>query len=527
MSVFPILMRLRLKGLFGINAALKTRDPDKKRKAVFRVIGIAVLGVFLFGSMFTSFSGVAYFMKEAGQLEAVLPLGAVAGTAMMLLTCVVSGGTALFGSKDHETLLSMPIPSGTVILYREYSLYLYLLLFAFYTFMPAVAAYAVHALPAWWFYLLALLALLLLPVPALVVGCALGVGVGLLLARVRGKNVIKTALYIVLLIGVMLIYTTDLSEEALAQAMSSVAGLAERIYPPAVWIGDMLSGGSPIGFIAFAALSIALLWGFTSLAGRASGAIHARMTAVAAGRKYRIRELKSAPAWRALFTKELRRFLASPLYMMNTSAGLVMLIILAVVYALKGGDSLNAFMGGIVSIDSALPAMLTFFVGMSSTTAASISLEARALQQLVALPVRGRDVVNAKCLVNLVTTVPAVLVSATVLTVFGGLSPATAVMLYLVPIAFALFTSVVGLALNVAMPKLDWKNEQQVIKQGGAVGFSILIGFGAAGLTIAAALIINSVWVYVAAILAVLTVTAILYRSLTRRIIKKLVKIEG
>lgn len=528
MSVFPVLMRLHLKGLFGINAAVKTADPDKKRKTVFRIAGMCVLMAMLLSSVFSSYMGAAYiFSSTGGSAEGVLTLGVLAATAFSLLTAVVSGGTALFASKDRDLLLAMPIPARTVMLYREYSLYMYLLLFAAFLFVPAAAAYAVTAAPAWWFYPTALGVLLLLPVPPLVAGCALGVFVAVLLARFRGKNIIKTVLYCTFFVGVMMIYTVDLNDETMERVFSAASSLAGSVYPPAAWTASALSGGSAAGLAAFVPACLLLLWGFTALAERMSNAVNAGLTAAAAGRRYRVGELRVSSPARAVFRKEFRRFLSSPLYMMNTCAGLVLMLILSVAYVIKGGDAVSAMFGGLFSPGPVLPALLSLICVMSSTTASAISLEGRALPLLLSLPVKGRDLVRGKCLVNLVMLVPAVVVSATVLTVFGACTGVTAVMLYVLPLCYAVFISLLGLSLNVAMPKLDWKNEQQVIKQSASVGFTLLAGFGAALPALAAGILSLGEWLYPATAAAVLAASALMYSRLSKRMVGKLTAFEG
>ena len=103
---------------------------------------------------------------------------------------------------------------------------------------------------------------------------------------------------------------------------------------------------------------------------------------------------------------------------------------------------------------------------MSTTTASSISLEGKGIDQLKVLPVSAMSVFRAKLSLHLALTLPAQAVAATLFTV--ALRPAfsEAVLLYALPAAFAVLAGLAGLWINLAHPKFDWKSETEVVKQG-------------------------------------------------------------
>ena len=47
----------------------------------------------------------------------------------------------------------------------------------------------------------------------------------------------------------------------------------------------------------------------------------------------------------------------------------------------------------------------------------------------------------------------------------------------LVPAVYIVFSAVAGLAVNMALPLLQWENEIQVVKQSGATAVSLFIAF--------------------------------------------------
>ena len=81
----------------------------------------------------------------------------------------------------------------------------------------------------------------------------------------------------------------------------------------------------------------------------------------------------------------------------------------------------------------------------------------------------------------MITLSPTVIVSSVLYAFALGLSPASALMLPLATLSFCLFTGLFGLAANLLLPKLDWKNEIVPIKQGGASLVAMLGGMLASG----------------------------------------------
>ena len=53
----------------------------------------------------------------------------------------------------------------------------------------------------------------------------------------------------------------------------------------------------------------------------------------------------------------------------------------------------------------------------------------------------------------------------------------TIIMMYITPIIYALFISVLGLLINLYFPKFDWNNEVVVIKQSLASFLTMFLGF--------------------------------------------------
>jgi ABC-2 type transport system permease protein len=87
----------------------------------------------------------------------------------------------------------------------------------------------------------------------------------------------------------------------------------------------------------------------------------------------------------------------------------------------------------------------------------------------------------AKLLVNLTLTVPTSLICSVLLSVALKIRGLRLVLTFLVPLAYALFSAALGLLVNLKLPKLEWQNEAQVVKQSAA---SMVSMFGSAALPV-------------------------------------------
>ena len=113
---------------------------------------------------------------------------------------------------------------------------------------------------------------------------------------------------------------------------------------------------------------------------------------------------------------------------------------------------------------------------MSSTTNSSISLEGKSLWIIKMLPVSTSKIFASKIMVNLTVLLPTAIIVCTFFGIYLKLSLVNFIFTYLISFAYSIFTSVLGLLLNLLFPKFDYDNEVRVIKQSLAVFLSILIG---------------------------------------------------
>lgn len=229
----------------------------------------------------------------------------------------------------------------------------------------------------------------------------------------------------------------------------------------------------------------------------------------------------SAPGW-AMYKRELARYFSCTIYALNSTIGMVLLTAAAALLWF-GGSAVLAQQSGLPGLEQRLGAVLPLAIAvcitMSCTTSASLSLEGKSRWLLCAAPVRAIQVYRAKMAVNLTVVAPFGLLSAVLLGIRFGATAGQAVWLGVVPAAYAVFTALLGMYMNVKFPRYDWPSEYYAVK-GGAVSVLATTGLGmlssTAPLLLGLACPEHSGFIMAGASAAVLAASAALYKKLER-----------
>lgn len=441
---------------------------------MFLLFGVLMLGVM--GGMFTflsytlctglSFVGAAwlYFVIMAGL--AIL-LGAF-GT-------VFSTYTGLYRAKDNDLLLSMPIPSATIVLSRLCTVYLMGVLYSSVVTLPALIVYAVTVECSATVLVSGVLFYMIITLIVMVLSCLLGWVVAAISVHVKNKTFVTVFASI---LGVGLYYFFYFKAQKMLQDLILHAEIyAEKIKGSAYYLylfGSIATGKwlAALAFFAGTLLLTALVLTFVS---KSFLKLTTSTGATPAQKRYRREKVKAKSLTRALLYKEWRRFISNANYILNCGLGLILGLILCGFLFVKGGEIAAVLDAVLIDIPGApellLAAAMCFLMGMIDPAAPSVSLEGKNLWILRSLPVSGKNVLFAKALLQFLLSLPLALVSgAVILFVFRG-----SVFCALLPLVYAAFFSLFCVAVSVKFVNLTWTNEIIPIKQSAAVFLALFV----------------------------------------------------
>ncbi|MBQ5972760.1 MAG: hypothetical protein IJL69_01050 [Oscillospiraceae bacterium] len=448
------------------------------------------LELYFFGIFTALFASLCPAMAEAGGMDAYY--GTACGAALLfgVLGGVFTTYSMLYGARDNEFLLSMPVPPAKILAARLIGVYLMSLLSALSVLLPAFVLSWIFAFPGAAGLIFQLAALALVPLAAVTVSCVLGWLIALVSSRVRKKNVVQTVLSLLLLAAYFLVYFRITRAVGNIVEDPGILTAFVRKIPPLTWIGRAMTGDG----LVFAACAAAILAAFAAVCAVLSASFLRLATVRRGGKTVRYREKRARrlSPFRAYLRKELLRLRSSSVYMLNGCLGTVMMP-LAGIAALVKADWLAEKLSRLGSLSGLIPVFLCiavcFLASMNDLTAPSVSLEARTLWIPRTAPVDLWAPLKAKIALQLLVTLPPAAVCAVCLSAALKVGPLAAALVLAAAGAFVFFSALAGLCWGLLLPNLTWVNETAAVKQGYGILLATLSSGGeavAAGLAAAA-----------------------------------------
>lgn len=483
MRSFMLLLKIQLLGLFGINKALHA-DPRKAKRMI--ALGVlAVAAIVLVAGVYSTM--VATGLIQLGMTDSIPLVAVCAGSLIGAVAAFLKANGVLFAFKDFDMVMSLPVSLSAVVLSRIASLYAMSVGMGALAMVPAFVVYGNAAGISAVGVVCIILSILLAPLLPLAVAVVLAALIAVVSSRFKHANIVMVVLMLgatlAALVGSFALSSQSGDMSALgALSSDALAGMAVA-FPPAAWAAAGIVQGDLLAFAAFAAASLAafallilvLVRVFVPVNGalmssRPSGSFSFEGSAAADSDVSSRKALHVSTPFRALLVKEVRMLVSAPIYLLNACMGYLLVVfaaLAATVAHLLGMAPLDLLPAEYASIVGGfLPWVLAFFVSISSTTAPSVSLEGSNRWLMLSAPVSARTVLGAKAALNLAFAVPAILVSATLLSFAFSLDALTAVAMFVVSLAFALFSTFVGLFVDARHPRYDWTSVYEPVKRG-------------------------------------------------------------
>lgn len=481
MSKIWYLLNVQLLQFFGINKAIHEKNPKQKRKWIAILIGVIIGIVYLFFVSFTYSNILASVFEKVDKMELLLTLMmAVSSFTTLVLTMYKANGI-LFGFKDYDLLMALPMKTSLVVASRVLLLYIMNGAISIMIMVPACIVYAMKVVPDITFYMLFIITLFFIPLVPIVVATCIGSVIMMISARFKYANllnlVITFTLLVLLLGGLMNIGT------GIGDITSNISvGFVEKvydIYPLTKMYSEVIRQNNFLYFISFIGISIVSFLLYTTIIGVKFKSINTNlMTKRRNGRFQMTKQTQSSP-FIALYRKELKRYFTTSIYVLNTGIGIVFYTVLSFGFLFIRTDKiLEMIKISQVSTDlnKLLPLVVSIFIVMTCTTMSSISLEGKNLWILQSSPITVPIICFSKIAVNLTITIPAIFVNNILILLVFQMSFIESLMLFVLPISYALYIAFMGIVVNLRFPNFDWMNEVTVVKQSVASLIAIIAG---------------------------------------------------
>ncbi len=481
MKQIKMLTALELRNLFGLNVIRHSKDPALKKKTT-------VFGAIIAFLLLVVLSYVVALCAGLGLLGAAEIIPAYLITIISALTLfldVFKIGGVLFRQKGYDIMTSFPLSDGAVVVSRFLRMYVENLVISMFVFVPGFIVYAVFEKPPVLTYALTIAVMLLTPMLPLAAAVFAGSLITAIASRMKHKSIMEAVLSLTAVIGVLAL-TMSLpgeEEEFTLDMLSRISEVAtdaiQKIYPPAILLGEAVVQGKPGMIGIFLIGSLALTAGVMWIVKVNYHRVCRNLFTIRAKHNYKLGELRKSTVKKALVVREARRYFSSGPYVSNTIIGPAMGAVMSVAFLFVDADTVFAQVTGQIqfqlNITAAIPVMAAAVMTMANASSMSVSLEGKEWWLIKSLPLSTKMILDAKVLFHLLLTAPFLAVSQICTWIAFKPGFIMSVCMLMLSVQIVVFSYVFGIRINLLFPKFDWENETVAVKQSAS---SLLGGMG-------------------------------------------------
>lgn len=478
------LIKIRLQGIF-----VRSMKGSKKKNAgigkmifmglLFLYLAVVLFGVFgyLFSSILKPFIAIQYEWLYFALMAIMVIMFCFFGSVFMTQQ-------EIYGAKDNDMLLSMPILPRDILLNRIFVILILNYIYEFIVGLPCIFIYFKNTPFDLVKLLFFIVIMLTLPLFVLALSCVFG----WVMAMIMGRMKHKTWLTLLLSLGFLGAYFYVITEFQkylnllIMHGKSLGDGIRKTLFP----IYHLAMAMSEKNVVSLLIYLVCAIIPFAIVIFLLSKNFVGITTSKANVKKVKLKEsdIQFNSLKVALLKREWSHFASSPSVILNTSLGIVFTIVMAVALLIKGEDLL--FMLGSIPKEAKgmiegfkMPILCLAVIALNSLdtiSASTISLEGNRLWILKTLPVKTEDILKTKLIFYLILCLPTSILCSVIGSILLSFSIEDAIVAVIAPVCFLVFQGLAGLLLNLWKPKFDWVNETVVVKQSMSV-MIMMFGF--------------------------------------------------
>ena len=476
MSKIWILIRAQLINFFPIN---EMKEPGNKKQSsiVIASFGIITLAIFFFVYNIIT----AKTLVQLGQQELIPAyMVSVSSFAILFLTIFYSNGI-LFGSRDMENLLSLPVKSSDIISSKFMFMYLLNFLIGLMFMLPGGIVWVLNGSLNALQIILYFTSIIFVPLIPMCIAACMGIIIVVASSFFKRKNVIALIFSFAMIgiIGYIAVSAMKSGNEDSIGIMLSkqITGL----YPISGLFVQHTNFSMYIGMGLFIAFSTAVFYIFVKIFAMKYGLLNtlAKTTTRYSDNK---NSNNRKSVFFALYKKEMGLFLNSYMAVLNAGLGVILLCVFSIFLLFNSLQQIGEY-AGIENVNEYLsnfaPMCIASMFLLSCPAAFSISLEGKNVWILQSSPIRVKTILNSKIAVNLTLHLIGYIVSVFIFLLKLDMDIIQTISLIIVPICYSVFITVIGISLNKKFPNFEWESEMMIVKQSMPVIVSAIIGMAA------------------------------------------------
>jgi ABC-2 type transport system permease protein len=464
------LIKINLLTFFDFYKIKNAKNFKEARKSLIIIILMVIAYIYL---GFYVYFFASEFMEgyQLLNISYLLPTQFMVITSTFILfSTIYKVKGILFEFKDYDLLMSLPIDKKIIVISKLITLYVYNLIFTLLIMVPAFIAYIKFIPLNFPFVIYFFITLFIIPLVPIIMATFIGSLFSYIGSFFKKKNVIDIIIPLAF-IGIILYFQTRMinyTKIDIANIGQSLIDKFNHIYPLTSLYTNIIKDFNFQALLFFITIPIVLWIIYILVINKLFSFIHFNLNNHQTKAHFKMKELKTSSPIKALYYKELKRYFASSIYVLNTAIIVIMLTFASIGLIIFGADKINSFIGYAdfsKLLNQVAPLIIGLFCAMTCTTNTSISMEGKSLWIIKYLPISQINIFNSKILVNLTITIPAIIINSFILGIYLKLTPMIFLLCFIIPILYSLFTSITGIIINLLFPSFNWDSEVKVIKQ--------------------------------------------------------------
>ena len=493
------LIRTDLNITFGLSAII---HGFKAKKKIWQLLIIPLAIISLIPSYVLLIRGLWSFydaFSQIGQQSYFLLMGFLGSQLMVFFFGLMYVMSKYYFSNDLNHLVPLPIKPSHILTSKFVTIMVSEYLTSMPIFLPFVIIYGLKTRAAILYWIYAILGAVFLPVIPLVIS-SLAIMILMKYTNIKGKRdklrIIAAGGFMIFVIWLQL-KIQQISQNAIIQGDNFMFNLARDAnllvrslgvaFPPSMWGALSLAN-----YDEFLGLSNLLLYSLVSILSFLlmiiaseklffDGLIGNIEVSASKGKNKKQNLDKTMTATRpylAIARKETKMLFKTPIYLMNSVGGVIIVPIILVMSVLTGEASMGPIseilygnMDFVVLIGIGMIGVLGMLNSVGVTT---FSREGSNFWIMRTLPIKAEDQILGRLLASLFIQVIGALVLIVSIFFVIKLDIVNIILIILIGLLASIPMTLLGMIIDIVRPMLSWTNPQQAMKQ----NFNVLIGMG-------------------------------------------------
>lgn len=504
MSRILALVKVDIRNTFSLSTI---KNKLKNRESIVHIVIVLIALISLLPTYYFLVSGLSNIFTvylNVGQKSMFLLTGILLGQMIVLFFGILYVMSKYYFSSDLNILVPLPLRPKEIVGAKFVSLLIYEYLTLLPILLPFIIIYGIKSDVNILYWLYSTIIILFVPVIPLCISSII-VMFFMRYTNIRGKrDLLRTIGYIVLIIALITIQLKlqSIAERAVAdedflyKLITDSTFLARRlgiVFPPSMWaalsLSDLSSMSGFLYLLLFVIVSILMFFIMLFLSDRVffKGLI-GNLEVSTSRRAARVRERdfqRSSPPYIALAMKEIKMLVRTPVYLMNSIGGVIIVpIVMILPFFMEDEESVNMLRSVLRDSQQIINligvAFITFLGIVNSVCSTTFSREGKNMWIQRTLPIKVKDQIVGRVLASIFVQIIGIIILYGSLAYLGALTLEGIFIIGVLGILGSIPTGEIGMIVDAYRPMLHWDNPQRAMKQ----NLNVLINMGLGSLYI-------------------------------------------